>query len=436
MTESTDKKIILVLTANPEGTSRLRLDEEVRNIEEALRRAQQRDAFELMTKFAVTPRSLLQSLSDTKPKIVHFCGHSTKTGLMLEDAQGQSQIVSTKALSETFYILASSGIECVILNACYSEVQAQEIVKYIPYVIGISDAIGDKGAITFSESFYDALGSGQGYETAFELGRNRLSLESNNDNEILKLKTQTQRHKMPTIWLQGWGTCGRGDTGDMPDELLDWTTHYSKEPFKIPSPKQWEQQLFPELAALRRKLADTYSGKTLDLRSQLSLPAALAVGYTFPETAGYVLQLETRQGPWRSDALPADSQMKIMLSRGEKGPNLLVGIGITGSCQAALETMASGDDYNFDAVVYLEPEKGPGSRAITSVAEAVAYSMNVKDLLRSQKQKYEATSIHLVLLAPAGFALFLGHWLSRLGEVVPYEWNDPNYLPAFRFNAV
>lgn len=431
-----DKKIILVLTANPKGTSRLRLDEEVRNIEEALRRAQQRDAFELMTKFAVTPRSLLQSLSDTKPKIVHFCGHSTKAGLMLEDAQGKSQIVSTEALSETFYILASSGIECVILNACYSEVQAQEIVKHIPYVIGMSDEIGDRGAIAFSESFYDALGSGQGYEKAFELGRNRLTLESNNDNELLKLKTQVQRHKIPTIWLQGWGTCDQNDAGDAPDELLDWTDHYSKEPFKIPSPEQWEQQMFPELAALKSSLANTYSGKTLDLRSKLSLPAALAVGYTFPETAGYVLQIETRQNPWRSDAPPADCHLEMKLSRGEKGPNLLVGIGITGSCQAALETMADSDDYNFDAVVYLEPEKGPGSRAIASAAEAVAYSMDAKDLLRSQKQKYEATSIHLVLLAPAGFALFLGHWLSRLGEVVPYEWSDPNYLSAFRFKAV
>lgn len=431
-----EKKIILVLTANPEGTSRLRLDEEVRNIEEALRRAQQRDAFGLMTKFAVTPRSLLQSLSDVKPKIVHFCGHSTQQGLILENDDGKAQLASTEAITNTFRILASSGIECVILNACYSESQAKEIVKHIPYVIGITDKMGDRSAIAFSESFYDALGAGADYEKAFELGRSRLRLENSRFGKLLTIKTQAQRHKTPVIWLQGWGACGQDNADDTPDELLDWRSHYSKDPFKIPSLDQWEQQLFPELATLKSKLTDTYAGKTLDLHSKLSLPAALAVGYTFPETAGYTLQLTLRNKIWRSNAAPAKSRLMVVYAKGRKGPNLLVGIGVTASCQAELKMFSASAAQPFDAVVYLEPESGVGSQSIGSDAEAVAYSMDAKDLLRSQKQKYEATSIHLVLLAPAGFALFLGHWLSRLGEVIPYEWDDPNYLPAFRFNAV
>ena len=57
------------------------------------------------------------------------------------------------------------------------------------------------------------------------------------------------------------------------------------------------------------------------------------------------------------------------------------------------------------------------------------------EILRSHKQSYEASCIHLVLVAPAGVAVFLGHWLSRLGEIIPYEWDEPRYLRAFQLIA-
>ena len=49
---------ILVLAANPKTTSRLRLDEELRDIEAGLRRAQHRDEFAFAQRLAVGPRQL------------------------------------------------------------------------------------------------------------------------------------------------------------------------------------------------------------------------------------------------------------------------------------------------------------------------------------------------------------------------------------------
>ncbi|MEC4815190.1 MAG: hypothetical protein SAK29_18220 [Scytonema sp. PMC 1069.18] len=46
---------ILILAANPVSTSRLRLDEEVREIEKGLRRAEHREQFKLEQKWAVRP---------------------------------------------------------------------------------------------------------------------------------------------------------------------------------------------------------------------------------------------------------------------------------------------------------------------------------------------------------------------------------------------
>ena len=57
-----------------------------------------------------------------------------------------------------FFELFADKLECVVLNACYSEIQAEVIAKHIPYVIGMKKAIGDTAAIEFSVAFYDALG--------------------------------------------------------------------------------------------------------------------------------------------------------------------------------------------------------------------------------------------------------------------------------------
>ena len=46
-------KKILILSANPKNTSPLRLDQEVREIEEGLRRANKREQFQLEQKWAV-----------------------------------------------------------------------------------------------------------------------------------------------------------------------------------------------------------------------------------------------------------------------------------------------------------------------------------------------------------------------------------------------
>ncbi|MEB3282472.1 MAG: hypothetical protein VKK42_26490 [Lyngbya sp.] len=50
LTANQPKRTILLLTANPKSTHRLRLDEEVREIETGLQRAKQRDRFILETR--------------------------------------------------------------------------------------------------------------------------------------------------------------------------------------------------------------------------------------------------------------------------------------------------------------------------------------------------------------------------------------------------
>ncbi len=165
-----DRQKILILSANPKGTSKLRLDEEMREIKEGLRRARQRDDFEIITASAVRYRDIQRAILDNDPQLVHFSGHGEgDEGLVFEDETGQAKLVDAEALAGLFELFAEQ-VECVVLNACYSEVQSLAIASHIPYVVGMNKAIGDKAAIEFSVGFYDALGAGKDYVFAHKLG--------------------------------------------------------------------------------------------------------------------------------------------------------------------------------------------------------------------------------------------------------------------------
>lgn len=173
MSETSDigyRTKILIIAVNPTGTSRLRLDQEIRDVEAAIRRSRFRDQFEIKISTAVRQVDLQRALLDFEPQIVHFCGHGEgQAGLVLEDIVGQPKSFDTSALSKLFALFADT-LDVVLLNACYSEVQADAIVQHTNYVIGMSREIRDDAAIAFAVGFYDALGAGKTVEFAYNLG--------------------------------------------------------------------------------------------------------------------------------------------------------------------------------------------------------------------------------------------------------------------------
>ena len=174
--QRTQQLKILILAASPTDTPRLRLDEEIRKIEEGLRLGKERDSFSLEQRLAVRAEDLRRALLNYKPQIVHFCGHGETDGIFLENEAGTKQLVPKDALANLFKLFAKRGVQCVVLNACYSDVQAEEISQYINFVVGMSKAVGDQTAIQFAVGFYDGLGAGWSYEEAYELGCNAIAL--------------------------------------------------------------------------------------------------------------------------------------------------------------------------------------------------------------------------------------------------------------------
>jgi retron-type reverse transcriptase len=183
---------VLFLASSPVDEARLRLDKEAHQIDEGLRRANKREQFKLEQRWAIGTDSLRRALLDIAPQIVHFSGHGLGVnGILVEDDSGMSKLISTAALAELFG-LCSDHIECVLLNACYSEVQATAIAQHINYVIGMSDAIGDNAAIKFTTGFYDALGAGKSIELAFKFGCNAIHTDNIPEHLIPKIKRKFQ----------------------------------------------------------------------------------------------------------------------------------------------------------------------------------------------------------------------------------------------------
>ena len=158
---------ILFLAANPRDSRALRIGEELAKIEASLQWSDNRDSFIVEQQWASGVKELRRAMLKYKPNIVHFSGHgSPEGGILLEDDEGYAKELDIESFGNLFSMFVEST-QCVLLNSCYSEPQAKELIKHVPFVIGTKDNIPDKTSIAFSEAFYEALGSGETIEEAF-----------------------------------------------------------------------------------------------------------------------------------------------------------------------------------------------------------------------------------------------------------------------------
>jgi Effector-associated domain 2/CHAT domain len=179
---------VLFLSADPTDTGRLRLGKEHSDISNRIKSSQYRERFSMqLPQTALTQANVQVELLEKKPQIVHFSGHGMSDGrLAFESATGEAVPISTMALDRVFARLKNIVV-CVILNACYSRVQAESIAKHIKYVVGMSRPIGDKAALAFANGFYIGLGAGaldanvNEFENAFNTGTDQIVFDGYED---------------------------------------------------------------------------------------------------------------------------------------------------------------------------------------------------------------------------------------------------------------
>ncbi len=182
---------ILFLTAEPTDQAKLRLGQEIKNIRIELERSRyKQEQFVLEECWSVSPEDIRYQISKFQPRIVHFCGHGTSSGeLCFEDKVGKTKPVRPEALAALFELVGEQ-VRCVVLNACYSDIQAQAIAQHIPFVVGMNNAISDNAAISFAVGFYGALASGASYEKAYKVACVEIQIRGSSE-ELTPILRQT-----------------------------------------------------------------------------------------------------------------------------------------------------------------------------------------------------------------------------------------------------
>jgi len=175
---------ILFLGASPPDLSPIRIDEEIREIQQEIQLGKHRDRIHLVTKMAVRPRDISRALLEVEPHFVHFAGHGGggEESFAAEDDLGNASLLPVDGLVELFEVI-QENVECVLVNACNTEQLARGLSPVVPWVIGMRQPVGDRSAIRFSIGFYQALAAGRPIEHAFRLGRAqmRMTLGSSGD---------------------------------------------------------------------------------------------------------------------------------------------------------------------------------------------------------------------------------------------------------------
>jgi Tfp pilus assembly protein PilF len=187
-------KKILVLPANP-GMNEYFLDRrEMLEVQKALNRAararvnksQEGPIFEpLIEKINISAKNFSQVLSEIEPNIVHISGCENGINKLISD---QSHAIDEsdefdKLTGELFKIIAKS-IQCIILDGCYLESQAKEVVCHIDYLVGIDHSLDEKIRINFLNEFYFHLGLDLAIRNAYTLGCNLLLRNGLNQSQL------------------------------------------------------------------------------------------------------------------------------------------------------------------------------------------------------------------------------------------------------------
>lgn len=181
---------VLYLVASPNGADPLRVDLEVRKVQEAIRGSPFRDRIKIEYRPAADINSLIDGLNDHRPQVIHFSGHGNEVGILTDSAA--TKMPSGKFLS--FDLLAKaleatdSPPEVVVLNSCKSSAARRAVLPAVKVVVSMQNSVTDIAASAFSVRFYAGLASGQSMKAAFSQGKvavESVSLKESDTPELL-----------------------------------------------------------------------------------------------------------------------------------------------------------------------------------------------------------------------------------------------------------
>jgi hypothetical protein len=163
---------VLYLTADSDKSRPLRVDAEMRWVQEAIRGSKFRDSISVEYRPAADLKTLLNGLNDFRPQVIHFSGHGNMHGLAMDNAKVGKRADEAVSFSLLARALAATDSRptVVVLNSCDSFGARKALLKLGLIVISMKTSISDIAAVAFAPPFYAAVASGQSVKSAFAQG--------------------------------------------------------------------------------------------------------------------------------------------------------------------------------------------------------------------------------------------------------------------------
>ncbi|KAL9039219.1 MAG: hypothetical protein Q9214_004967, partial [Letrouitia sp. 1 TL-2023] len=184
---------VLILSSDPRNGGRLRLAQELRDLQVAIRGTRFASSLDVHNESSCRYSDITAALDRFDPHILHFSGHGGEDVLYFEDAQGIAKPVKKQALANV--LRHQKELQLVILNACFSLDQGQAFANATGLAIVSEGNILDQDAIDFSREFYTALGYGQrSYIEAFERAKSALEMTGEAKVHLLQRETSGEQN--------------------------------------------------------------------------------------------------------------------------------------------------------------------------------------------------------------------------------------------------
>lgn len=196
-----------VLLLGADGSGGLRIGREQQRIAAAVRSANHRDSISFETRAAATTDDLLDGISQFRPHVVHFSGHSNEDVLAFEkdvDAPNDGTMVAGTAFARAMSA-TDEPPTLVILNSCDSAAHLDALVGgIVPFAVGTTDSIGDGDAIIYATRFYASVANGHSIASAHEAGRVALEFAGLNP-DIVVLQSAGDVDPTAAVLVRGSG---------------------------------------------------------------------------------------------------------------------------------------------------------------------------------------------------------------------------------------
>lgn len=263
-----------------------------------------------------------------------------------------------------------------------------------------------------------------------------------NTNELADLifeavfrQAYSRRGELSTIQI-GIRTVDRESTSCLLD--MNWQRYLDIT--KFPSPDLWEEHYISALKILQKQLLRVGETTRIQIKSQLPIPASIAVGYylnlrvarlgVWARTSG---TSDFRMQFWLSDAQPtSEATLKnewVQTSRaGAK--SAIVELTTYVSIHEAVKSYIHASGLTVDAWVICKMQVDGAIPENIAEDSAIAFSNEVGRLIR-QLNGQGVTDIHIFARIPSALAVLIGQRLQACGRLRLYWFENPTYKPAF-----